>query len=145
MEEEQVQGNENVAEENVENDTVEKVQAAPDVPAEKETEREVRRPYVPRSGQGRTQRRPTGGRRGGYDRRFGRRLRKVCQFCQDGSKGIDYKRADGLRRFITDRGNIRSRRKVGNCAKHQRELATAVKRARHLALLPYTAEHIRGA
>jgi small subunit ribosomal protein S18 len=75
--------------------------------------------------------------------RFGRRL-KVCPFCEDSNNVIDYKRVDMLQRFLTDRGTIRSRRKVGTCAKHQRRLATAIKRARHLALLPYTAEHIRG-
>jgi small subunit ribosomal protein S18 len=48
-----------------------------------------------------------------------------------------------LRRYLTDRGKIKSRRKTGTCAKHQRRLAVAVKRARHLALLPFTAEHIR--
>jgi small subunit ribosomal protein S18 len=48
-----------------------------------------------------------------------------------------------LRRFLTDRGKIKSRRKTGTCSKHQRRLAIAVKRARHLALLPFTAEHIR--
>ena len=48
-----------------------------------------------------------------------------------------------MRRFLTDRGKIRSRRKTGTCAKHQRRLAVAVKRARHLALIPFTAEQIR--
>jgi small subunit ribosomal protein S18 len=71
-------------------------------------------------------------------------LKKVCPFCQEGSKGIDYKRGDALQRFVTERGAIRSRRKVGTCAKHQRQLSLAIKRARHLALLPYTADHIRG-
>jgi small subunit ribosomal protein S18 len=49
-----------------------------------------------------------------------------------------------LRRFLTDRGKIRPRRQTGTCARHQRRLAVAVKRARHLALLPFTAEHMRG-
>jgi len=70
---------------------------------------------------------------------------KVCTFCDDKNNVIDYKRVDMLQRFLTDRGTIRSRRKVGTCAKHQRRLAIAIKRARHLALLPYTSEHIRGA
>ena len=56
---------------------------------------------------------------------------------------IDYKDANKLRRFLSDRGKIEPRRKTGTCAKHQRRLAVALKRARHLALLPYTAEHIR--
>jgi len=89
------------------------------------------------------QRRPRDNRRTG-NRRLPRRLKKVCPFCQEGSKGIDYKRGDALQRFVTERGAIRSRRKVGTCAKHQRQLSLAIKRARHLALLPYTADHIRG-
>jgi small subunit ribosomal protein S18 len=80
----------------------------------------------------------------GRGNRFSRRA-KVCPFCDDKNNIIDYKRVDMLQRFLTDRGTIRSRRKVGTCAKHQRRLAVAIKRARHLALLPYTSEHIRGA
>jgi small subunit ribosomal protein S18 len=75
-------------------------------------------------------------------RRFTSR-RKVCAFCLEKSKAIDYKDVSTLRRFLTERGKIKSRRKTGTCAKHQRRLAVAVKRARHLALLPFTAEHIR--
>lgn len=59
------------------------------------------------------------------------------------AKEIDYKDAAKLRRYISDRGKIEPRRKTGTCARHQRILATALKRARHLALLPYTAAHIR--
>lgn len=84
-------------------------------------------------------------RRGGY-RRGGRRpgrRRKVCAFCLEKTRTIDYKDVNMLRRYLTDRSKIRSRRKTGTCAKHQRRLAIAVKRARHLALLPFTAEHIR--
>ena len=55
----------------------------------------------------------------------------------------DYKDFNYLRRFVSDRGRIESRRKSGTCAKHQRALARAIKRARHLALIPYTADHIR--
>ncbi len=80
----------------------------------------------------------------GRGNRFSRRM-KVCPFCDDKNNVIDYKRVDMLQRFLTDRGTIRSRRKVGTCAKHQRRLAIAIKRARHLALLAYTSEHIRGA
>jgi small subunit ribosomal protein S18 len=86
-----------------------------------------------------------GGRRsggGGYRGRYAPR-RKVCAFCLEKTRVIDYKDVGTLRRFLTDRGKIRSRRKTGTCAKHQRRLAIAVKRARHLALLPFTAEHIR--
>jgi small subunit ribosomal protein S18 len=64
---------------------------------------------------------------------------KVCAFCVEKNVSIDYKQADMLRRYVTERGKIRPRRQTGMCAKHQRRLATAVKRARHLALLPYTA------
>ncbi|HSR29911.1 MAG TPA: 30S ribosomal protein S18 [Anaerolineae bacterium] len=80
-------------------------------------------------------------------RRLGRRRftprRKVCAFCLEKSKAIDYKDIATLRRFLTERGKIKSRRKTGTCAKHQRRLAIAAKRARHLALLPFTPEHIR--
>ena len=71
------------------------------------------------------------------------RRRKVCAFCLEKTKTIDYKDLSTLRRYLTERGKIKSRRKTGTCARHQRRLATAVKRARHLALLPFTAEHIR--
>jgi small subunit ribosomal protein S18 len=67
----------------------------------------------------------------------------VCGFCLEKTKTIDYKDLGTLRRYLTDRGKIRSRRKTGTCLKHQRRLAVAVKRARHLALIPFTAEHIR--
>lgn len=69
--------------------------------------------------------------------------RKVCFFCVEKVQQIDYKDVDGLRRYLSDRGKIEPRRKTGTCAKHQRRLTIALKRARHLALLPYTAEHIR--
>jgi len=67
----------------------------------------------------------------------------VCAFCLDKDKAINYKDIGTLRRFLTERGKIKSRRKTGTCAKHQRKLAIAVKRARQVALLPFTAEHIR--
>jgi small subunit ribosomal protein S18 len=59
------------------------------------------------------------------------------------ARTIDYKEPAKLRRYLSDRGRIESRRRTGTCAKHQRWLSTALKRARHLALLPYTQEHIR--
>jgi small subunit ribosomal protein S18 len=65
---------------------------------------------------------------------------KICQFCADKNIAIDYKQIDILRRFVTEEGKIRPRRQTGTCARHQRELAGAVKRARALALLPYVAE-----
>lgn len=70
----------------------------------------------------------------------GRRRRKVCAFCVDGVKEVDYKQADMLGRYVNDYGRIRPRRQTGTCAKHQRSLARAVKRARHLALLPFVSE-----
>jgi small subunit ribosomal protein S18 len=69
--------------------------------------------------------------------------RKVCNFCVDKISYIDYKDIARLRRHLTDRAKIESRRKTGTCAKHQRALAEALKRARHVAMLPFTAEHIR--
>lgn len=85
----------------------------------------------------RDRRRPSGPRG-----RF-RPRRKVCGFCLDKVRDIDYKKVDVLRRYLTDRGKIRARRKTGTCARHQRRLSVAIKRARYLALLPYTAEHVR--
>jgi small subunit ribosomal protein S18 len=94
------------------------------------------------------QRKPAGGRGGGGGRRgeYGRKYtprRKVCTFCVDKIKYIDYKDVPRLRRHLSERGKIEPRRKTGTCASHQRALAVALKRARHVALLPYTAEHIR--
>jgi len=66
--------------------------------------------------------------------------RKVCSFCAEKATYIDYKEINRLRRFVTERGKILPRRVSGNCARHQRALAVAVKRARELALLPYTGE-----
>jgi len=64
---------------------------------------------------------------------------RVCQFCTDKNVYIDYKQTELLRRYITEDGKIRPRRQTGTFAKHQRDLARAIKRARHLALLPFTA------
>ena len=66
--------------------------------------------------------------------------RKVCTFCVDKVEHIDYKDVAKLRRFITERGKILPRRISGNCAKHQRQVTVAIKRARNIALLPFTAE-----
>jgi small subunit ribosomal protein S18 len=92
----------------------------------------------------RKEKRPSFSRSGSGGRRF-TPSRKVCTFCVDGVEYIDYKQVAILQRFLSDAGKIRARRKTGTCAKHQRRLALAVKRARHLALLPYTAGHVRGA
>lgn len=71
----------------------------------------------------------------------GRRPRKkVCSFCVDKIESIDYKEIGRLRKYITERGKILPRRISGNCAKHQRQLTIAIKRARNVALLPFTAE-----
>jgi len=82
-------------------------------------------------------------RRSGSRRRSYRPRSKVCAFCVDHVKHIDYKDVETLRRYLTDRGKIKPRRQTGTCAKHQRKLAVAIKRARHLALLPFAAEHVR--
>ena len=68
--------------------------------------------------------------------------RKVCSFCVDKTQVIDYKNAEKLLHFITDRGKIAPRRRSGTCAKHQRLLAREIKRARHLALLPQSPVHM---
>ena len=65
--------------------------------------------------------------------------KKFCVFCKDKIEYVDYKDVTLLRKFVSDRGKIRARRVTGNCAQHQREVATAVKNAREMALLPYTA------
>ena len=69
--------------------------------------------------------------------RPGRGKPKVCIFCADRAEWVDYKDTNLLRRFISDRGKIRSRNNTGTCAQHQRDVATAIKTARELALLPY--------
>lgn len=89
--------------------------------------------------------RPAGGRSGGPRRggggggggRFGGR-RKVCGFCVDNIGEVDYKDIARLRRYVSERGKIEPRRKLGTCARHQRSLTVAIKRARHVALLPFT-------
>ena len=79
-------------------------------------------------------------------RRWGRQgyvhKRKICSFCVSKAKEIDYKDPSKLRPYISDRGKIEPRRKTGVCAKHQRSLAVAIKRARYLALLPYVPTHV---
>lgn len=71
-------------------------------------------------------------------RRDRRRRRKVCSFCVDKIEKVDYKDAGRLKRYLSDRGKILPRRVNGNCAHHQRQMTRAIKRARFLALLPYT-------
>ena len=91
--------------------------------------------------------RPGGGRPGGRPGGFRRgrpryySRRKICGFCVDHIEYIDYKDTDRFRRYMTDRWKIESRRKTGVCAKHQRAMSTAIKRARHLALIPFSPDH----
>ena len=82
------------------------------------------------------QREPRAPRAGGPNRR----RRKVCQFCAEKAESIDYKDVAKLKKFTSERAKILPRRVTGTCAKHQRELTTAIKRARHLALLPYISD-----
>ena len=72
-----------------------------------------------------------------------RRRKKVCAFCAEKVEFIDYKNADKLKKYVSERGKILPRRVMGTCARHQRELTTAIKRARQVALLPYDAEVTR--
>lgn len=80
-------------------------------------------------------RKPRG--RGGA-RKFVPKVR-VCAFCVDKGARLDYKQPEALRRYLNERGKIRPRRQTGTCAKHQRQLARIIKRARHLALVPFVA------
>lgn len=117
----------------------------PESPAEATGEREARPRRLegderPRRGPGGP---PPGAEGEDRPRRRGGRRRRVCIMCADHIKVVDYKNVSFLRRFVSDRARIETRRKTSACAKHQRALASAIKRARHLALLPYTAEHIR--
>ncbi len=103
------------------------VESAPEAP---QAERPTPAPQRPR--QAPMSRRQTRGRRA-----------RVCQFCVEKIDYIDYKKPELLLPYISPYGKMLSRRRTGVCAKHQRRLAKAIKRARFLALLPYTAEHIR--
>ncbi|HBG16274.1 MAG TPA: 30S ribosomal protein S18 [Firmicutes bacterium] len=73
-------------------------------------------------------------------RERGKKKRRVCTFCVDKVEHVDYKELGKLRKFITERGKILPRRISGNCAQHQRQLTVAIKRARQLALLPYSSD-----
>jgi len=92
-----------------------------------------------RGNQQRTSDRP---QRRGPKRRFTRRPR-VCKFCADKSLVIDYKNIDLMKRYVTEDGKIRPRRETGACAKHQRQVSRAIKRARHMALLPFRSVRFR--
>lgn len=85
--------------------------------------------------------RPNAPRRRGRPRFYTRR--RVCAFCVEHVSSIDYKDVSRLRRYISERARMDPRRKTGTCAKHQRPLAQAIKRARHVALLPFTQGQMR--
>ena len=93
-------------------------------------------------GEGRGEGRPEG--RGGAGprgpRKGGKRRPKVCFFCVDKVEHVDYKDVEKLRKYVNERGKIMPRRVTGNCAKHQRQLTEAIKRARYMALLPFSLE-----
>ena len=75
-----------------------------------------------------------------FDKARGRKRRNVCSFCADKVETIDYKDTGKLRRYLSERGKILPRRTTGTCAMHQRQLTVAIKRARHLALIPYVSD-----
>lgn len=109
---------------------------APKEGAERSTTGGDRRPRESRDHDGRNRRQGPGGpRREKNQRRF---RKKVCRFCANKELEIDYKKVEILERFITERGKILPRRITGTCAKHQRQLARSIKRARTMSLLPYT-------
>lgn len=93
----------------------------------------VNKPEKSDKAEGGMKRRPAGS--GGI-----RRRKKVCVFCGDANNTIDYKDVNKLKRYVSERGKILPRRITGNCAKHQRALTVAIKRARHIALMPYTCD-----
>ena len=131
----------------VDNGEVEEESSSDDRRSERKKEesprerRDQQRPRYNRRQQGSSEGR-SGFRRSSPRGRYQPR-RRVCTFCADKVKMIDWKNIDNLRRFINSNGSIRARRKTGTCAKHQRQLAVAIKRARHLALTPFTEEHVR--
>lgn len=84
--------------------------------------------------------RRSGGSSGGGGGKYRRPRRKVCSFCVDKIEFIDYKNVAKIRRYVSERGKILPRRTTGNCASHQRMITRAIKRAREIALLPFTAE-----
>lgn len=87
---------------------------------------------------GSSRQRQGGAQKGKKKAFYRRRSRKVCEFCVDKDVRIDYKNIDMMQKYITDRGKIKPRRMSGCCAKHQRKLTVHLKRARELAVIPYT-------
>ena len=88
----------------------------------------------------RQNRRNNGNKDEDYNPKFRKMRKKVCPLCANKELVLDYKNADQLKKFINDKGKILPRRATGACAKHQRDITIAVKRARQIAVLPYTAE-----
>ena len=88
----------------------------------------------------RQNRRNNGNKDEDYKPKFGKMRKKVCPLCANKELVLDYKNADQLKKFINDKGKILPRRATGACAKHQRDITIAVKRARQIAILPYTQE-----
>lgn len=74
------------------------------------------------------------------ERGFRKPRKKICYFCMNKDEEIDYKNAEKLKKYVSDKGKILPRRVTGNCAKHQRKVTEAIRRARHIALLPYTVD-----
>ena len=106
-----------------------------------------RRPATSRFAAGNAHAREDRPARGRYGSGSGGRYpsrRKVCPFCVDNVQHVDYKDIASLRRHLAERGKIEPRRKHGTCARHQRALTTAIKRARHVALLPFVTSGQRG-
>ena len=85
----------------------------------------------------RQNRRNNGNKDEDYNPKFRKMRKKVCPLCANKELVLDYKNADQLKKFINDKGKILPRRATGACAKHQRDITTEVKRARHIAVLPY--------
>lgn len=90
-------------------------------------------------GEGRGENRGPGGPGRGL-RKGGKRRPKVCFFCVDKIERVDFKDVEKLRKYVSERGKIMPRRVTGNCARHQRQLTEAIKRARYMALLPFSVE-----
>ncbi len=101
---------------------------------------ETRRDRGPRDRSERSDRGPRQGGPGGPGGRMRRTRRKVCAFCADKVEADDYKDVMKLRKFLSEKGKILPRRISGNCAKHQRQMTVSIKRARQIALLPYTTD-----
>ena len=85
-----------------------------------------------------SKRKPYNGQEDDFNPKFRKIRKKVCPLCSDKNFELDYKNADQLKKFVNEKGKILPRRATGACAKHQRAITLTVKRARHIAILPYT-------